>query len=128
MLGNIFKTAVDHQTVTYVALVPDVKDLNGDIISKDEVIKTAHEFMVNIQDKYVNEDHVKGSNKPDTAYAFVESYILPVSIKNDSGKTIPAGSRLVAIKFFDQDLRDAVKKGDYVGISIEGVGVSIKID
>ena len=128
MLGNIFKTAIDHQTVTYVALVPDVKDLNGDIISKDEVIKTAHEFMVNIQDKYVNEDHKKDSNKPNEAYAFVESYILPVSIKKDNNKTIPAGSRLVAIKFFDQDLRDAVKKGDYVGISIEGVGVSIKID
>lgn len=127
MFTNIYKTEDTHQTVTYVALVPDVKDFNGDLISKDEVIKTAHEFVINLQTKNINVDHKKGSDISKEDVVVVESYITPVEIKNADDKKIPQGSRLIALKFLSADLWEEVKAGQYVGISIEGRGQSIKI-
>jgi hypothetical protein len=78
---KIFKTQQEiHNTVSFVALEPDIVDYNGDIISVDEVIKTAHNFMLNLQDKVVNINHQKGTDLPKDEARFVESYILPVDI------------------------------------------------
>lgn len=56
-ISQIIKSDVVHNTVTYVVLVPDQTDRNGDIISADEIIKTAHEFMLNLNTKTVNINH-----------------------------------------------------------------------
>lgn len=125
-INNIYKIQDTHQTVTYVALVPDMEDLNGDIINADEIIKTAHEFIINLQEKNINVDHKKGTDIDKEDAIIVESYILPVEIKTPAGKKIPAGSWLLAIKFSD-DLRDDVKAGKFVGISIEGKGKAKEI-
>lgn len=59
---RIAKTNSDHKTITFVILTPETVDRNGDKISQDEIIKTAHEFVINIKDKYVNVDHEDGTN------------------------------------------------------------------
>lgn len=122
--NNIYKAVETHRTVTYVALVPDVKDFNGDIITKDEIIKTAHDFVKNLAKKKVNVDHKKDTDVEGAV--FVESYILPSDVKTPNDKTIPSGSWLVAIQF-SEDLRKDVVAGKYVGISIEGKGRSKEI-
>ena len=116
--SNIYKAVETHRTVTYVALVPDVKDYNGDIITKDEIIKTAHEFVINLVKKNINVDHKKNSDVKQSDAVVVESFILPSDVKTPNDKTIPAGSWLVAIKF-SEALRKDVIAGKYVGISIE---------
>lgn len=61
-------------------LTPNIVDRNGDIISEDEIIKTAHDFMQNISEKYLNIDHEDGTNIEKTKYSFVENFIAPTDI------------------------------------------------
>jgi hypothetical protein len=118
---NIVKTSIIHYTVTYVVLEPDVEDLNGDIISKDEIIKTAHEFVINLSAKSINVDHEDGKEVEPEEARIVESYVTPVSIETDGG-IISAGSRLVAIKF-SPTMYEKVIAGEFVGVSLQGTGV-----
>lgn len=117
---KILKTSKSHNTVTFVALTPDVEDRNGDVISEDEVIKTAHEFMSNLNTKAVNIDHQEGTDIKKSEAFFVESYVLPVDMVI-AWETIVKGSRLVGIKFSD-GMFEKVLAGDFVWISIEGRG------
>jgi hypothetical protein len=70
-----------HNTVTFVVLEPDTVDYNGDTITADEIIKTAHEFMINLQDKTVNVDHEPGTEIDPEDAKFVESFILPMDLE-----------------------------------------------
>ena len=87
--------------MTFVVLEPDVADRNGDIISEDEIINTAHEFMINLIEKKINIDHDDDLEIDKEEAQFVESFITPVSIPVDENDEIKKGSRLVAIKFSD---------------------------
>ena len=115
---QILKTSMKHNTVTFVALTPDEVDRNGDIISEDEIIKTAHEFMSNLNTKSVNIDHKEGTDIKKSEAFFVESYVLPVDLVIAS-ETIVKGSWLVGIKFSD-GMFERVLAWDFVWISIEG--------
>lgn len=89
------------------------------MISEDEIIKTAHDFMINLSSKYLNVDHEKNTEFQEVDYKFVESFIAP----NDIivwDNIVKKGSWYVGIKFISEDLYEAVKKGEYVGVSMEG--------
>ncbi len=116
---QIIKTDNSFNTVLFVALVPWEVDRNNDIISEEEVTKTAHDFMLNLSDKAVNVDH---EDDTDIATAeFVESFVAPVEIPVGL-ETIPKGAWVVGIKFDDKTY-EAIKNGDFVGISIEWNGL-----
>lgn len=67
-----------HKIITFPVLVPDEKDLNGDIITQDEIVKTAINFALSLGTKQINFDHQDGT---DTSEArFVETYILPIDM------------------------------------------------
>lgn len=114
---KVLKTE-SHNTVTFVALEPDVEDYNGDIATRDEIIKAAHNFMINLQEKVVNINHEEWTDIDKQDAQFVESYILPVDIEFDDW-VISEWSWLVAIKFND-DLFWKIQSWDIVGISVEG--------
>lgn len=121
--SKLVKTSDLHNTVTFVVLEPDTEDLNGDIISKDEIIKTAHEFVLNLSKKYINVNHEEGTEIDDAKV--VESYIS----NEDTvvgGEIIKSGSRFVGIKF-SSDMYEQVKTGEIVGVSMEGFGYSYPI-
>lgn len=120
MKDQIIKKESSHNTITFVALVPDEEDRNGDIISKDEIIKTAHEFMINLQKKAVNVNH--SDNSEVDGVEFVESFIAPVDIKVNDTDTIPAGSWLLAMKV-SPELYTEIEDGAFSWISIEGRGI-----
>ncbi|NDK09763.1 hypothetical protein GW846_03210 [Candidatus Gracilibacteria bacterium] len=109
-----------HNTITFVALEPDVEDNNGDTASRDEVIKACHQFMINMQESGVtaNINHEEDTDIDCTEARFVESYILPMDMEFEHG-VVSKGSWLVAIKFSDA-LFDKVIAGEIIGISIEG--------
>jgi len=104
-----------HNTVVFAVLIPDEVDRNGDMITADEITKTAHDFVINLSSKTVNVDHQKGTDIP-TAQ-FVESYILPIDLTVDGG-TLPMWTRMVGIKFDDKTYQDVIS-GEYVGVSME---------
>lgn len=115
--NQIIKKESSHYTITFVALVPDIQDRNGDIITKDEIINTAHEFMINLQDKEVNIDHTNDSIVDDVQ--FVESFITPVDIEVSKDEIIPEWSWLVAMKFTPEKFSE-IESWDFIWISIEG--------
>lgn len=120
---QIIKSDNSFNTILFVALVPMEIDRNGDMITEAEITKTAHDFVRNLSKKKVNVDH---ESDTDIATAeFVESFVAPVEI-NVWLETIPKGSWVVGIKF-DDDTYSAIQNGDFVGISIEGVGIKEEI-
>lgn len=107
----------NHKTITFVILEPGVEDRNGDIISTNEIIKTAHEFMSNLHLKKVNVNHEKDS---DIEWVrFVESFILPVDLPIEE-EVVKAWSWLVGFKFNNEQLYKQVISGEIVGVSMEG--------
>jgi hypothetical protein len=99
--------------------VPDEEDRNGDIISAEEIIKTAHEFMANIWDKFLNIDHKDDSHIDNSMFIYVENFIAP----NDIivwDNVVKKWSWYVWIKFLDDDLYEDVKSGEFVWVSMEG--------
>lgn len=116
---RIIKTETSNQTATFVILEPGVMDLNGQEISEEEIIKTAHEFMVNLTEKYVNMNHEKNTNQDDVV--FVESYVSPVDM-DISDEKIKKGTWLVAFKFISADKWQMLLDGDITGVSMEWVG------
>lgn len=115
---RIVKTDSWHNTVTFVVLEPNVEDRNWDIISEDEVIKTAHEFMINLNEKKINVDHEKDSDLEKEDAMFVESFITPIDIPTSWEDVIRQWSRLVAIRFSD-DIYQKILDWDIVWISME---------
>jgi len=103
-------------TVLFVALTPDEEDRNWDVISENEITKTAHDFVLNLSEKDVNVDH-EDDTELETA-EFVESFIAPVDIPVWD-EVIAKGSWVIGIRF-DDETYQSVKNGDFVGISIEG--------
>jgi len=116
---RIIKTETSNQTATFVILEPGIVDLNGQEISEEEIIKTAHEFVINLQDKYVNIDHVKNTTQDDVI--FVESYVSPVEF-SISTATIKKWTWLVAFKFLSADKWHMLLDGDITGVSMEWLG------
>lgn len=116
---RIIKTETTNQTATFVILEPGVIDLNGQEISEEEIIKTAHEFVINITEKYVNVNHQKNTDQDDVI--FVESYVSPIDMEI-SDETIKKGTWLVAFKFLSADKWQMLLDGDITGVSMEGTG------
>ena len=56
-------------------------DYNGHIIDSEEIIKTAHEFVMNLSKKYININHEDNTVVSDVV--FVESFVAPVDIPTD---------------------------------------------
>lgn len=98
-MQKIIKTDNSHQTATFVILEPNSVDFNEQIISEEKIIKTAHEFMENLTQKYVNINHTEDSKQDDVKY--VESFISPVDLVLGDA-TIKKDSWLVAFKFSDE--------------------------
>lgn len=113
---KILHKSTDHKTITFVILEPWVEDRNGDIINENEIIKTAHEFMSNLQKKNVNINHQ--ANTDQDGVRFVESFVLPVDLQFGT-EVVKQWSWLVAFKFDDEDLYQKVIDGDIVWVSME---------
>lgn len=118
-MQKILKTDTSNQTATFVVLEPWVMDYNGQIIAAEEVVKTAHEFMQNLQDKYVNVNHEDDTKVSDVI--FVESFITPVDIPVGD-ITITQWTWLVALKFLSEDKWKQLIDGEITGISMEWYG------
>lgn len=104
----------DQQIVYGVVSEPNVIDLQGDRLSKSEIRAACHKFMQTGQ--RIGKEH-SGVAKA----SIIESYIAPTDFKCN-GQVVKSGSWVMAVKIHDNDLWQAVKKGDITGFSIAGTG------
>jgi hypothetical protein len=126
---NIFKVDEEKHIVYGKALVPDRYDLQGDLVTKEDVEKAAHAFMINIQKAYA--DLVCGIKSGSKASQIglmhkvfkgvggfgyvVESYIDP------------EGSWVLGTKVTDEKVWKMIKDGVITGYSIGGTGIRIPV-
>lgn len=117
-MDRIIKTNDSHKTVTFAVLVPDEPDLNNDVISADEIVKTAHNFVESLDLKKINIDHSDDTDMDNSLVKIVESYILPTAIDTDEWE-LPEWTWMVALKFEDDDLYQSLLSWEYVWVSME---------
>jgi hypothetical protein len=97
-----------------VVLAPDKADLQGDVMSKEDIEAASHEYMKEY--RIINIDHEKD----------VDAYPVESWIAKEDGmlgkREYVKGSWLMGT-LLPQDLADKVRKGIYNAYSIEGTGV-----
>ena len=109
----------EKQIVYGVVLEPDTVDAQGDIIPPEEIENAAHEFMLISQT--IGIEH----SAPAEAKV-VESYIAPTDLEI-GGQKVKKGSWIIAVKIFDKELWEKIKKGYYTGFSIGGYATREKV-
>lgn len=108
------------QIVYGVVLVPDQVDSQGDVVSKAEIEKAAHSFLVRSR-----KHDVQHSDQP-AQVETVESYVAPQDMEV-GGQKVVKGSWVMAVHVSDPDVWQKVQKRDLDGFSIGGTGERIPI-
>lgn len=116
---KLLKTNDSHKTISFCVLTPDEEDRNWDIISEEEIIKTAHDFGANMWDKFLNIDHKDDTHIDKNKFIYVENFIAPSDIIIWDN-VVKKWSWYVWIKFLDDELYESVKSWEYVWVSMEG--------
>lgn len=96
-----------------VVYEPDLEDACGDVMTSDEIEKTAHEFLQFYRNIDTEHNLLAGAG------VVVESYIAPVNF-NIGGNEIKAGSWVLVTKANDE-IWEAWKNGDITGYSMFGI-------
>tara|TARA_Y100000034_G_scaffold92548_1_gene111886 strand:+ start:99 stop:1007 length:909 start_codon:yes stop_codon:yes gene_type:complete len=104
----------EQRFVLGVVLVPDVQDLQDDIVSVDDVERAAHQFMLNKGCIGISHEDF-----PENACIVVESSVARQDLMFE---TLPVskGSWMLGLKVISDDLWEQVKAGEFSGFSIGG--------
>jgi len=119
---TIFKADNKRQIIYGIPLRVDSQDSQGDIVSKEEIEKAAHSFMIASQ-RY---DYQHQYLIPRQDLAVVESYLAPVDFQLN-GVLIKEGDWVLATKILNKKLWQSVEKGEFKGYSIKGRGTRKKL-
>lgn len=114
--------ADEEHYVLGVVLEPETLDSQGDIYSASEIRKSAHLFMQNFANIGLQHDgHINEKAK------ILESYIAPTDFTlND--QVIKCGTWLLGARILDEDLWQAIKKGEITGWSIGGSAIRTPLE
>ncbi len=115
----IFMKDEEHRLVYGIALEPEVYDAQEHIISEEEIMKAAHDFMMGYRDQLTTTGEMHKKEAP--GVKIVESYLSPVDFELN-GQEVKKGSWVVVSKIKDDKLWKKVKDGEYKGYSIGGKG------
>lgn len=119
----IFKADQYKQIIYCVVITPDECDLQDDIMSAEDIEKTAHEYLIDA--RVVGSSHSKQMNAD-----VVESYIAPIDFNTDGQlgpQNIKKGSWIIGIKVNDSREWQKVLSGEYTGVSLGGLGSRVPI-
>ncbi len=84
-----------------IVLKPDVADAHGDIMTKDDIMESAHQYMRKY--RFMGEHHEEFAEAVP-----VESFVAPQDLKMGN-KTVPAGSWVVGVKVLSVELWEKIK-------------------
>ena len=110
--AKIIKADTDRQLLYGVVLEPEMVDTQDDIMSAQEIEKSAHYYLEN--------SRTVGYRHSQPADACVrESYIAPVDFEMN-GQAVKKGSWVMCVYVRDQSIWDQVKAGMITGFSVGG--------
>jgi rubrerythrin len=102
--------------VTGVVLEPNTVDLQGDVISAEDIRKAMEGYMLKSQ-------AVGRQHKEVAKAAVVECYLAPCDFMLDGRELVRKGSWVLSTKIFDEGIWKDVQSGAITGYSIGGSGV-----
>jgi len=111
------------------ALVPNKLDSQSDIMTKEDIEKTAHNFLINLQKAYVELAQGNQVTKASqiglmhTVFKGVGGFGYVVESYID-----PEGSWVLATKITDDSVWDKIVKGEITGYSVGGKGRRIPLE
>lgn len=113
---TILQKSEDAGFVLAPALVPEERDLQGDIVSAEVIEQAAHDYMQESQTVGLMHKAVA------QGVVLVESYIARCDMEIE-GVSVKKGTWLTGYKIYNQELRGAILSGVFNGVSIGGEGV-----
>lgn len=96
---------------TFIVMVPEETDLQGDITSEEEVRKACHNY-----NEFCRKPNLFHIGATDT-FSIAESYIAPVDFTLGE-QAVTKGTWLATIQVHDDDLWTLIKSGEVSGLSI----------
>jgi hypothetical protein len=115
--GRILKVEEDGKFVLAPVLVPEEEDLEGDMISAEEIERAAHDFMADFQNVGLMHQTIFQSKD----VVMVENYIQRANV-TINGIKVKKGTWMGGFRVLNEKLQQAIKDGQITGVSIGGVG------
>lgn len=111
----IKKIDTEKRIVYGIVYEPDITDAQNDFADAEEIEKACHQFMIDYQQ--IGHMHQDMLDKADVA--IVENYIAPSEFLMGS-EHVRKGSWVLGVKVNNEDIWQAVKKGELTGFSMAG--------
>ena len=103
-----------------VVMEPNTVDLQGDIITEEEIEKAAHKYMV--------ESRITGFRHESELDACIVELYIHKQDENINGELVTKGSCSISMKINDDTVWQGVLEGKYNSFSIGGFAESTPID
>lgn len=114
--GRILKADDERHYVTGIVYEPMVEDTDGNYMTEDEITKAAHWFMKNAGDADIQHCFEKADG-----VEVVESYVAKSDMEI-GGQQIKKGTWIMTMEVTNNEVWDAIEKGDITGFSMGGRG------
>ena len=115
--GKIIKVSDNGKFVLAPALVPEEEDLEGDVISAEEIEKAAHDYVAEFQNVGIMHQQILQSKDA----VMVESYIMRADV-TINGVKVKKGTWMAGFRILNEKIQQAVRDKKITGISIGGIG------
>lgn len=115
--GRIVKTDADSHFVTGIVYEPMTEDAHGNFMTEAEITKAAYWFAKNGNGVDLQHNFETLENA-----AVVESWVCKADFECN-GETVKKGTWLMTVEVTDDEVWDAVQKGEITGFSMGGVGI-----
>jgi len=102
-----------------VVLKPNSEDLQGDVVSKDDIRQAAHDFLISSREAGI-------SHQSPAPASSVESYLAPTDMALGNQK-IDEDSWIIGIKVDSEEIWQAVKSGIFNSFSIGALAVAFQL-
>ena len=114
--GRIVRKDAEHHFVTGIVYEPLAEDAHGNFMTEEEITKAAYYFA-----KSGSKVDLQHSFEPLPGAAVVESWITKADFQIGD-ETVQKGTWLMTVELADQQIWDAIEKGEITGFSMGGVG------
>lgn len=114
--GRIVKADASNHYLTGIVYEPMVEDVHGNYMTEEEITKAAYYFTKN-----GNSVDIQHSFEPLESAVVVENWVAKSDFKIGN-EEIKKGTWLMTVEVNDENVWDAVQKGEITGFSMGGVG------
>lgn len=115
----------DSKRIVYgVVLTPEVRDSQGDILSKEEIERTAHKFLTDYRAMDVQHSDITKMDDGRPVAEPVESFIAPADM-TFHGPPVREGAWVLGARVNDDVAWGEVQKGERTGFSVAGTGTRL---